>query len=159
MTSTVQRPPRPGAREAHPAHLGHVIFVAAAAAMGGFLFGYDSSVINGAVEAIRGRYDIGSGTLAQVIAVALIGCAIGAATAGRIADRIGRIRCMQIAAVLFTLSAIGSALPFALLDLALWRVIGGFAIGMASVIGPPTSPRSHRLPTGAGSPLSSRPPS
>ncbi|MBM9435539.1 sugar porter family MFS transporter [Streptomyces bryophytorum] len=104
--------------------------------MGGFLFGYDSSVINGAVEAIRDKYDIGSGTLAQVIAIALIGCAIGAATAGRIADRIGRIRCMQIASVMFTISAVGSALPFALWDLAFWRIIGGFAIGMASVIGP-----------------------
>jgi len=113
-----------------------VIFIAAAAAMGGFLFGYDSSVINGAVEAIRGRYDIGSAALAQVIAIALIGCAVGAAYAGRIADRIGRIRVMQIAAVLFTISAVGSALPFALWDFALWRVIGGFAIGMASVIGP-----------------------
>ncbi|WP_406145695.1 sugar porter family MFS transporter [Streptomyces sp. NBC_01012] len=135
MTSTANGP-ESGAREAHPDHLGHVIFITAAAAMGGFLFGYDSSVINGAVEAIRHRYDIGSGTLAQVIAIALIGCAIGAATAGRIADRIGRIRCMQIASVLFTASAIGSALPFALWDLAMWRIIGGFAIGMASVIGP-----------------------
>ncbi|MCS0604285.1 sugar porter family MFS transporter [Streptomyces sp. LP11] len=135
MTSTAQAP-QPGASTAHPEHLGHVIFIAAAAAMGGFLFGYDSSVINGAVEAIRSRYDIGSAALAQVIAIALIGCAIGAATAGRIADRIGRIRCMQIAAVLFTISAVGSALPFALWDLAFWRIIGGFAIGMASVIGP-----------------------
>jgi len=113
-----------------------VVFIAAAAAMGGFLFGYDSAVINGAVEAIRSRYDIGSAALAQVIAIALIGCAIGAATAGRIADRIGRIRCMQISSVLFTISAVGSALPFSLYDLAFWRVIGGFAIGMASVIGP-----------------------
>ncbi|GGT48539.1 sugar transporter [Streptomyces purpureus] len=138
MTSTAQAPTPPPSegRTAHPDHLGHVIFITASAAMGGFLFGYDSSVINGAVEAIRDRYDIGSGTLAQVIAVALIGCAIGAATAGRIADRIGRIRCMQIAAVLFTVSAVGSALPFALYDLAFWRIVGGFAIGMASVIGP-----------------------
>ncbi|MFC8952310.1 sugar porter family MFS transporter [Streptomyces sp. NPDC057101] len=138
MTNTAQAPTPPPSdgRTAHPDHLGHVIFITASAAMGGFLFGYDSSVINGAVEAIRDRYDIGSGTLAQVIAVALIGCAIGAATAGRIADRIGRIRCMQISAVLFAVSAVGSALPFALWDLALWRVIGGFAIGMASVIGP-----------------------
>ncbi|MFE1549375.1 sugar porter family MFS transporter [Streptomyces sp. NPDC058718] len=138
MTSTAQAPTPPPSegRAAHPDHLGHVIFITASAAMGGFLFGYDSSVINGAVEAIRDRYDIGSGTLAQVIAIALIGCAIGAATAGRIADRIGRIRCMQISAVLFAVSAVGSALPFALWDLALWRVIGGFAIGMASVIGP-----------------------
>ncbi|MEW1698586.1 sugar porter family MFS transporter [Streptomyces sp. NPDC093249] len=137
MTSAAQAPPpSPEGRAAHPDHLGHVIFITASAAMGGFLFGYDSSVINGAVEAIRDRYDIGSATLAQVIAIALIGCAVGAATAGRIADRIGRIRCMQISAVLFAVSAVGSALPFALWDLALWRIIGGFAIGMASVIGP-----------------------
>ncbi|MFL4492000.1 sugar porter family MFS transporter [Streptomyces sp. VTCC 41912] len=135
MTSTAQ-PTVPEGRKAQPDHLGHVIFITAAAAMGGFLFGYDSSVINGAVEAIRSRYDVGSAVLAQVIAIALIGCAIGAATAGRIADRIGRIRVMQIAAVLFTISAVGSALPFALWDLAMWRVLGGIAIGMASVIGP-----------------------
>ncbi|MFB8349213.1 sugar porter family MFS transporter [Streptomyces niveus] len=135
MTSTAKSP-LSGGRQSHPEHLGHVVFITAAAAMGGFLFGYDSSVINGAVEAIRGRFDIGSGPLAQVIAAALIGCAIGAATAGRIADRIGRIRCMRISSVLFTISAVGSALPFALWDLAMWRVIGGFAIGMASVIGP-----------------------
>ncbi|MXM66942.1 sugar porter family MFS transporter [Streptomyces sp. HUCO-GS316] len=135
MTSTTQTPTS-GAGTAHPEHLGHVIFIAAAAAMGGFLFGYDSSVINGAVEAIRDRYDIGSAALAQVIAIALIGCAVGAATAGRMADRIGRIRVMQIAAVLFTVSAVGSAVPFSLWDFALWRVVGGFAIGMASVIGP-----------------------
>ncbi|MER6916220.1 sugar porter family MFS transporter [Streptomyces sp. NPDC000594] len=138
-SSTPQSPPPSGAREAHPEHpehLGHVVFITASAAMGGFLFGYDSSVINGAVEAIRDRYDIGSAELAQVIAIALIGCAFGAATAGRIADRIGRIACMRIAAVLFAVSAVGSALPFALWDLAMWRIIGGFAIGMASVIGP-----------------------
>jgi sugar porter (SP) family MFS transporter len=135
VTSTAQAH-RSGAGTAHPEHLGHVVFIAAAAAMGGFLFGYDSSVINGAVEAIRDRYDIGSAALAQVIAIALIGCAIGAAYAGRIADRIGRIRVMQIAALLFTVSAVGSAVPFALWDFALWRVVGGFAIGMASVIGP-----------------------
>lgn len=135
LTSTAQ-PAVPEGRKAQPDHLGHVIFITAAAAMGGFLFGYDSSVINGAVEAIRGRYEVGSAVLAQVIAIALIGCAIGAATAGRIADRIGRIRVMQISAALFTISAVGSALPFALWDLAMWRVLGGIAIGMASVIGP-----------------------
>ncbi|WP_030982288.1 sugar porter family MFS transporter [Streptomyces sp. NRRL S-1813] len=147
MTSTAQ-PTGSEGRKARPEHLGHVIFITAAAAMGGFLFGYDSSVINGAVEAIRSRYDVGSALLAQVIAIALIGCAIGAATAGRIADRIGRIRVMQIASVLFTVSAVGSALPFALWDLAFWRIIGGFAIGMASVIGPAyiaeVSPSAYR---------------
>ncbi|WP_030775051.1 sugar porter family MFS transporter [Streptomyces sp. NRRL F-2664] len=137
LTSSTSRASASGGGSSpQPDHLGHVIFITAAAAMGGFLFGYDSSVINGAVVAIRERFDVGSEALAQVIAAALIGCAIGAATAGRLADRIGRIRCMQIAAILFTASAIGSALPFALWDLAMWRVIGGFGIGMASVIGP-----------------------
>ncbi|MFI8854255.1 sugar porter family MFS transporter [Streptomyces sp. 891-h] len=137
MTSTAQEAPqsRPGTG-AHTAPLGRVVFITAAAAMGGFLFGYDSSVINGAVEAIRGRFDVGSAMLAQVIAAALIGSAIGAAVAGRIADRIGRIQVMRLAAILFIVSAVGSALPFALWDLAMWRVLGGIAIGMASVIGP-----------------------
>ncbi|MFF2064175.1 sugar porter family MFS transporter [Streptomyces sp. NPDC058200] len=147
MTSTAQVPPS-GGRAAQPDHLGHVVFITAAAAMGGFLFGYDSSVINGVVQAIRSKYDIGAAALAQVIAIALIGCAIGAATAGRIADRIGRIRCMRISAGLFTISAVGSALPFDIYDLAVWRIIGGFAIGMASVIGPAyiaeVSPAAYR---------------
>ena len=135
MTSTTQAL-SPGAREAAPEHLGHVVFITAAAAMGGFLFGYDSSVINGAVNGIQGRFAIGHAALAQVVAAALLGCAVGAAGAGRLADRLGRIRVMQIAAVLFVASAIGSALPFAVWDLAVWRVLGGIAIGMASVIGP-----------------------
>ncbi|WJV45918.1 sugar porter family MFS transporter [Streptomyces flavofungini] len=135
MTSTAQ-PPQSGAREAHPDHLGHVIFITAAAAMGGFLFGYDSSVINGATVAIQDRFDVNADMLGWIIATALLGCAVGAAIAGRIADRIGRIRVMQIASVLFAASAVGSALPFAAWDLTMWRFVGGIGIGMASVIGP-----------------------
>ncbi|QEU91552.1 sugar porter family MFS transporter [Streptomyces kanamyceticus] len=135
MTSTAQAPGS-GARQAQPDHLGHVIFITAAAAMGGFLFGYDSSVINGATVAIQHRFDVDANMLGWIIATALLGCAVGAAIAGRIADRIGRIRCMQIAAVLFAASAVGSALPFAAWDLTMWRLIGGIGIGMASVIGP-----------------------
>ncbi|MGW7080637.1 sugar porter family MFS transporter [Streptomyces sp. NPDC054866] len=135
VTSTTKAP-QPEGREARPDHLGHVIFITAAAAMGGFLFGYDSSVINGATVAIQHRFDVDANMLGWIIATALLGCAVGAAVAGRIADRIGRIRCMQIAAVLFAASAVGSALPFAAWDLTMWRFIGGIGIGMASVIGP-----------------------
>ncbi|MGW5732817.1 MULTISPECIES: sugar porter family MFS transporter [Streptomyces] len=135
VTSTTKAQPGHG-REAQPDHLGHVIFITAAAAMGGFLFGYDSSVINGATVAIQHRFDVDANMLGWIIATALLGCAVGAAIAGRIADRIGRIRCMQIAAVLFAASAVGSALPFAAWDLTMWRFIGGIGIGMASVIGP-----------------------
>ncbi|UGY95246.1 sugar porter family MFS transporter [Streptomyces gobiensis] len=134
LTSTAQL--EPAATAGRPKHLSHVIFIAASAAMGGFLFGYDSAVINGAVEGIKGKFDVGSATLGAVIAIALLGAALGAVMAGRLADRIGRPRVMQIAAVLFAVSALGSMLPFTLWDLAIWRTLGGVAIGMASVIAP-----------------------
>ena len=135
MTSTAQQPAA-GGLVARPNQLRHVVFVAASAAMGGFLFGYDSAVINGAVEGIRGRFDVGAATLGAVIAIALLGAAAGAMLAGRLADRVGRLRVMQLAALLFLASSIGSMLPFTAWDLSFWRIVGGVAIGMASVIGP-----------------------
>ncbi|MFC1406779.1 MULTISPECIES: sugar porter family MFS transporter [Streptacidiphilus] len=116
--------------------LGHVIFIAAAAAMGGFLFGYDSSVISGAVTGIQHHFGVGSGETALVVSVALLGSAVGAMGAGWLADRIGRIRVMQIAAVLFAISGVGSMFPPNIFVLGVWRVVGGVAIGMASVIAP-----------------------
>ncbi|MEU9127208.1 sugar porter family MFS transporter [Kitasatospora sp. NPDC048540] len=116
--------------------LGFVVFITAAAALGGFLFGYDSSVINGAVSGIQGRFAVGDGVTGLIVSSALLGSAVGAALAGRFADRYGRIRVMKVSAVLFGVSAVGSMLPFAAWDLACWRVLGGAAIGIASVIAP-----------------------
>jgi SP family sugar:H+ symporter-like MFS transporter len=117
-------------------HLGHVVFISAAAAIGGFLFGYDSANINGAVLGIQKHFAVGATEIGLTVSAALIGSAIGAWFAGSMADRLGRIRVMQLAAVLFLISAIGSMFPFAIWDLAIWRVVGGIAIGVASVIGP-----------------------
>ena len=117
-------------------HLGHVVMIAGAAALGGFLFGYDTSVINGGVDAIQEHFGVGSALTGLTVSSALLGSAVGAGIAGGLADRIGRIRVMQLAAVLFIISAIGSAVPFAIWDLAIWRVVGGIAIGIASVIAP-----------------------
>lgn len=114
----------------------HAILFAATAALGGFLFGYDTAVINGAVGAIRDRYDIGSAATGLAVSLTLIGAAVGAWLAGRLADRLGRIRVMQLAAVLFTVGALASAFPFGIVDLTLWRVVGGVAVGLASVIAP-----------------------
>ncbi|QJU52866.1 sugar porter family MFS transporter [Herbiconiux sp. KACC 21604] len=115
-----------------------VIALSIAAALGGFLFGFDSSVINGAVKAIEEDFDLGSLPLLSgfTVASALLGCAVGAYVAGRIADRIGRIPVMLIGAALFLVSSIGSGLAFAVWDLIAWRVIGGLGIGIASVIAP-----------------------
>ncbi|MFC9293869.1 sugar porter family MFS transporter [Streptomyces sp. NPDC057011] len=134
--TTSQRDPGTGHLPGTAVGLGRVVFIAAVAALGGFLFGYDSAVINGAGEAIQERFRISDGELGTVVAITLLGCAAGAAAAGRLADRLGRIRVMRISAVLFTASALGSALPFALWELGAWRAIGGFGIGMASVTGP-----------------------
>ncbi|MFB4281864.1 sugar porter family MFS transporter [Nonomuraea sp. MTCD27] len=120
----------------HHEHLGHVVFITAAAAIGGFLFGYDSSVINGAVVGIQKHFQVGPVEIGFVVAIALLGSALGAWVGGGLADRLGRTRSMQVAALLFAVSSIGQMLPFAIWDLALWRVIAGFAIGMASVLGP-----------------------
>ncbi|OUC96884.1 sugar porter family MFS transporter [Streptosporangium minutum] len=117
-------------------HLGHVVFITAAAALGGFLFGYDSAVINGAVTGIQKHFGVGPVQIGVVVAIALLGSAVGAWIAGSIADRWGRTRTMQVAALLFAVSSVGQALPFAIWDLAFWRVLAGVGIGMASVIGP-----------------------
>ncbi|WP_436762057.1 sugar porter family MFS transporter [Streptosporangium sp. V21-05] len=117
-------------------NIGHVVFITAAAAIGGFLFGYDSAVINGAVTGIEKNFDVGPVQTGFVVAIALLGSALGAWVAGGLADRWGRTRAMQVAAILFAASSIGQALPFALWDLAFWRVLAGVGIGMASVIGP-----------------------
>jgi len=79
---------------------------------------------------------LGTAATGLTVSLALLGAAAGAWFAGGLADRFGRIRVMQIAAVLFVVSAVGSALPFSIVDLAFWRVIGGAAVGVASVISP-----------------------
>ncbi|GAA1996503.1 sugar porter family MFS transporter [Nocardiopsis rhodophaea] len=125
-----------GAKSAGELNIVHVTLIASAAAMGGFLFGYDSSVINGAVDAVQEHFQVTTAMTGFTVAAALLGSALGAGVAGTLADRLGRIRAMQIAGVLFAISAVGSALPFSIFDLAAWRVVGGVAIGMASVIAP-----------------------
>ena len=114
----------------------YVVFIAAAAAMGGFLFGYDSSVINGAVTGIQKHFNVGSNQTGFAVASALLGSAAGAWSAGTLADRIGRVKVMLIAGALFVVSGILSGLAFSIVDLSIWRIVGGAGIGIASVIAP-----------------------
>ncbi|MFC4138925.1 MULTISPECIES: sugar porter family MFS transporter [unclassified Microbacterium] len=112
------------------------IGLSVAAAVGGFLFGFDSSVINGAVDSIQHDFALNSVVTGLVVAIALLGCAAGAIIAGNLADRWGRLRVMFLGAIMFFVSSLGSGLAFAVWDLALWRVIGGLGIGIASVVAP-----------------------
>jgi len=125
-----------------------VIFLAVAGAVGGFLFGFDSSVVNGVVDAVQGQFDLSSSLTGFAVASALLGCAVGAYGAGRIADRWGRIPAMLVGSVLFLASALGCGFAFGVWDLVFWRLIGGLGIGIASVIAPAyiaeISPRQMR---------------
>ena len=115
---------------------GRVVGLASTAALGGFLFGYDSAVINGAVSALKSLFDLSDIAIGFVVSIALIGSAIGAWFAGSLADRFGRRKVMLVAAGLFLIAAIGQAFPFGVADLMLWRFIGGAGIGVASVMAP-----------------------
>jgi SP family sugar:H+ symporter-like MFS transporter len=122
--------------------------IASVAALGGLLFGYDTAVINGANAAMQKAFGASNFMLGVAVASALIGAAIGALTAGRIADRVGRIAVMKLAAGLFLISAIGAGLAPDVWFVIVFRVIGGLGIGVASVIAPAyiaeTSPPSIR---------------
>ena len=113
-----------------------VTLISAVAALGGFLFGFDTAVINGAVSAIQHQFAANGFALGFTVSAALIGSAVGAWYAGKIADRFGRVPAMLIAAVLFLIPTIGAGLAFALWDLSLWRFAGGVGVGLASVIAP-----------------------
>lgn len=112
------------------------IRIASVAALGGLLFGYDSAVINGAVDSIQQDFGIGNAELGFAVASALLGAAAGAMTAGRIADKIGRIAVMKIAAVLFLVSAFGTGFAHEVWTVVLFRIVGGIGVGVASVIAP-----------------------
>ena len=123
-------------RQNTKANFGHILLVTLSAAIGGFLFGFDSSVINGANGALKAHFNASDYELAWAVSLALIGAAVGAYFAGRLADKFGRVRCMLAASGLFLVSAIGSGVPFGIPDFIFWRVIGGVGIGVASIIAP-----------------------
>jgi MFS transporter, SP family, sugar:H+ symporter len=117
-------------------HLLRITLLSSVAALGGFLFGYDSGVINGTVGALRQAFNtdaVGSGFN---VASMLLGCAAGAFLAGRIADRFGRRAALFMSAILFGVSAWGSGIATGSLEFVIYRLIGGFAVGAASVICP-----------------------
>ncbi|WP_247048479.1 sugar porter family MFS transporter [Arthrobacter rhizosphaerae] len=113
-----------------------VIGLAVAGAVGGFLFGFDSSVVNGAVDAIKDEFALSEAVTGFAVAVALLGCAAGAYLAGKVADKYGRIPAMKLGALLFLVSAAGTGFAFGVWDLIFWRLVGGLGIGLASVIAP-----------------------
>lgn len=113
-----------------------IALIASVAALGGFLFGFDTAVINGAVGALQRVFSAHPGTVGLSVSSALLGAAAGAVLAGRLADRYGRTRTMIATSLLFVVSAAGSGAAISPWDFSAWRVLGGMAIGAASVVAP-----------------------
>jgi len=113
-----------------------IILIGCVATIGGFLFGFDSGVINGTVDGLRQTFHSTSAEIGFDVASMLLGCAIGAFFAGRLADRWGRRTVLIISAVLFLLSALGAGFATTSAFFVAARVLGGFAVGAASVMSP-----------------------
>jgi MFS transporter, SP family, sugar:H+ symporter len=120
----------------HKPHIFHIFLISCTAAIGGFLFGFDSGVINGTVTALQKAFGSSSVGTGFNVASMLLGCAGGAFLAGALADHFGRKSIMVVTAILFGLSSWGSGVSNGSVEFVIYRVIGGFAVGAASVLCP-----------------------
>jgi SP family xylose:H+ symportor-like MFS transporter len=115
----------------------YVFLLTLVAALGGLLFGYDTAVISGAIGFLEVKFDLDPQFMGGwVAACALVGCALGAALAGMLSDRFGRRGMLIVSALLFLISAIGTAFPATITQFIIFRIIGGLGIGAASMTSP-----------------------
>jgi len=113
-----------------------VIFSTVVAALGGLLFGFDTAVISGTTEALQSIFALDEFWLGFAVASALIGTIVGAFAVGRPVEKFGRKLILLTLAVLYFISAVGSALAQSLVSFVIYRFIGGLAVGAASVVSP-----------------------
>ena len=113
-----------------------IILISCIATIGGFLFGFDSGVINGTVDGLQSAFQSDSVGTGFNVASMLLGCAGGAFFAGRLADIIGRRTLLIVASICFLISAWGSGIAGSSVEFVMYRVLGGMAVGAASVIAP-----------------------
>ena len=119
-----------------PANMGFVILISLIATIGGFLFGYDSGVINGTVDGLQKAFNSDSMGTGFSVSSMLLGCAVGAFFAGQWADKYGRWWVLMVSSILFIISAWGSGIATGSVEFIIYRVIGGLAVGAASIICP-----------------------
>lgn len=112
------------------------VFLSLVAAIGGFLFGYDTAVISGTISQVALQFDLDSIQTGWYVGCALVGSIVGVSFAGILSDFLGRKNTMYISAILFTVSAAGCAVTFGFNGLVIYRMIGGMGIGVASIVSP-----------------------
>lgn len=131
--SVVADPSQGGAEAQSPLY---VLFLAIVAAISGFLFGFDTAVINGVLLFLRHQLSLSNLETEVAASALLLGCLFGAAGASLTGDRIGRRKSLLLAAALFAVSTVGAALADSVVVFSLGRFLGGLAIGLASVLTP-----------------------
>jgi len=114
----------------------YLVMICMVATLGGLLFGYDTAVISGAIGFLQEHFDLDPAMKGWAASSALVGCFVGVAFAGEINDRLGRRTALIIAALLFLVSAIGTALPRTFTEFIIFRAIGGLGVGIASMTSP-----------------------
>jgi MFS transporter, SP family, arabinose:H+ symporter len=114
----------------------HLIKATLSGALGGLLFGFDTVVISGAIDALVRLYGLSPQQMGQTVAIGLVGTVVGALGAGVVGQRLGGREALRITAVLYVVSAIGCALAWNWPAFMLFRFVGGLGIGASSVLGP-----------------------
>ncbi len=117
-------------------NMGFVILISIVATIGGFLFGFDSGVINGTVDGLSSAFGSNAAGTGFAVASMLLGCAAGAFSAGALADKFGRRSILIVSAVFFSVSAWGSGIANGTTEFIIYRLLGGLAVGAASVLAP-----------------------
>lgn len=117
-------------------NLRYILLISVVAAFGGFLFGYDTAVVSGAIGFLSQHFQLSAGMTGWAASSLLVGCMVGAMLGGPVGDRFGRKPSLIGCAALFALSSLASALPESLAAFAWARFAGGVAIGAASMLSP-----------------------
>ncbi|UCE47678.1 MAG: sugar porter family MFS transporter, partial [Phycisphaerales bacterium] len=123
-------------RQSRTGSIVYVMLVCLVAALGGLLFGYDTGVINGAIGPLKAHFSLDAKWTGWATGCALLGCAIGAAVAGALSDRFGRKKVLILSAVMFFISAVGTAIPRTITAFIIYRILGGIGVGAASISSP-----------------------